>query len=76
MCLHKLFDKHLGKEKLGKKIYLCVFRWENKNCFQVGETFALFSCIFELTWYKIHCQKMLKLVMHYCLNVIVKKFYH
>lgn len=36
MVLHELFHKHLGKEKLGKKLHLCIFHWENENCFQIG----------------------------------------
>lgn len=37
MCLHKLFDKHLGKELLGKKSIFIFFTAKMKAIFGEGK---------------------------------------
>lgn len=42
MCLHKLFDKHLGKELLGKASIFIYFTVKMKNIFGEGSCSHLF----------------------------------
>lgn len=53
MCLHKLFDKHLGKELLGKASIFIYFTVKMKNIFGRGNVLT-FSSTFALTWYTIY----------------------
>lgn len=42
MCLHKLFDKHLGRELLGKKSIFIFFTVKMKTIFREGKCSHLF----------------------------------
>lgn len=51
MCLHKLFDKHLGKEKLGEKSIFVFFTGKMKTVFRLEKYLHLFSLF--LNWLDI-----------------------